>query len=236
MSFADNLAQWRSSRSSAAFEIAEQLAAVASLFSAGDPPAADGGAGSVAAWVQTIVSSGLPNLPGTWATDLPAVQGNPATQLADALARQAALIRQIHNTLEPPHILTLALQLHTLETAIRISLQTFDSYSQATAAQTAINDLITTPVELPVLRETLGADELNAWSALRVDIADNLARQLLVLPKVQHITVSHPLPAVVIAYRLYQDAARAGEIVARNNQPHPGFCAGELEYLQETSP
>jgi prophage DNA circulation protein len=235
MSFNVNLSAWRATRSSAAFEIAEQIDYLAGLFANDSQPAADNTADALAYWVQTTIRVGLPDLPATWATDLPVVQGNPQTQLANALSQQATLIQRINNTLEPPYMLTLALQLHTLETAIRISLQAFDSYSQATVVQDAINDLITRTVELPVLRETLSADDLNAWSGLRVDIANNLNRQLLVLPTVQYVNISYPLPAVVIAHRLYHDADRAGEIVARNNQPHPGFCAGELEYLQETT-
>ncbi len=232
MSFVTNLSQWRATRSSAAFEVAEQLASVASLFTGTGQPGGDASAASIAAWVQTTIVVGLPALPATWATDLPAVQGNPQTQLANATALQDVLLERISNTLEPPHILTLALQLHTLETAIRISLQAFASYQQATAVQDSINNLITRTVELPVLRETLSADDLHAWAALRVDIAANLSNQLLVLPKVQHINVSYPLPAVVIAHRLYQDAERAWQIVAQNSLPHPGFCSGELEYLR----
>lgn len=232
MSFATSLRQWRETRSSAAFEIAEQMAALASLFAGTAPPTADSSVAVLSAWVQSTILVGLPVLPATWATDLPAVQGNPQTQLSTALSQQAELVGKIGNTLEPPHILTLALQLHTLETAIRISLQAFESYSEATAVQDAINDLITRTVELPVLRETLSADDLNAWSALRVDIAANLVQQLLVLPKVQHVNISYPLPAVVIAHRLYRDAGRAEEITTRNRQPHPGFCSGEIEYLQ----
>jgi prophage DNA circulation protein len=231
------LSLWRAVRSAANFEIGGQLQAIAALFGSNvnvnvNIPAADASAATISAWVREQVTAGLPPLPATWATDLPDVQGNPQTQLASALTLQDELIQQINNTVEPPHILTLALQQHTLETAIRVSLQAFESYSQATAVQDAINDLITRTVELPVLRETLSADDLNAWSALRVDIAANLARQLLVLPKVQHVNISYPLPAVVIAHRLYRDADRAGEITTRNRQPHPGFCSGALEYLQ----
>lgn len=230
------LIAWHNIRSSAAFEIVEQLTAIAAIFQRDEaPPAADASAETITAWVQQAVTSGLPTLPKTWASELPDVQGNPQTQLATATAQQAELLERISNTIEPPHILTLALQLHTAETAIRISLQAFTSYQQATAVQEAINNLITQTVELPVLRDTLSADDLHAWAALRVDIAANLSSQLLVLPKVQHINVSYPLPAVVIAYRLYQDAERAGQIVTQNSLPHPGFCSGELEYLKENN-
>jgi len=34
------------------------------------------------------------------------------------------------------------------------------------------------------------------------------------------------MPAIVLAYRLYGDAERADEIVARNRVRHPGFVPG----------
>jgi hypothetical protein len=244
--FSRALIAWHNVRSSAAFEVLDQIKALLSIFSgsmglnARDSaanlilsvlPTGDANAINLLDWVDTLVIANLPNKPTTWATNLPAVQNNPERQLQTALAIQVTLISQIAHTIEPPHLLTAALQLHTIETAIRLSLQMFDSYSQAKAVQAAINDLITFSIELPVLRETLAADELNAWAALRADIAENLSQQWQVLPKVKHINVSYPLPAAVIAYRLYQNAEKVGEIVSRNKLAHPGFCSGELEYL-----
>jgi prophage DNA circulation protein len=43
--------------------------------------------------------------------------------------------------------------------------------------------------------------------------------------------VWQPTPAKVLAYRFYQDAARAAELVARNDPPSPAFMANLLETL-----
>lgn len=235
MNFAARLNQWRSTRVSAEFEIAEQLNYVADFFAVSQPSPqlAAGSATNLMQWVSTAVSNGLPPLLSTWATELPMLNTNWQTSLTTAHSRQARLQAQVNMTLEPPYVLLLALQLHTLETAIRLSLQTFESYSQALAMQTAINDLITGVIEFPVLRALLSGDDLQGWAALRVDMADNLAQQRLMLPTVQHVTVSYPLPVLVIAYRLYRDANRSSELVSRNRLPHPGFCTGDLEYLKD---
>lgn len=46
------------------------------------------------------------------------------------------------------------------------------------------------------------------------------------LPEVGSFTPVTTLPALVIAYQLYDDAGRDSEIIARNDLRHPGFVAG----------
>jgi prophage DNA circulation protein len=41
------------------------------------------------------------------------------------------------------------------------------------------------------------------------------------------VTPAEPLPALVLAYDLYEDVARDGEITARNKIRHPGFVPAE---------
>ena len=37
------------------------------------------------------------------------------------------------------------------------------------------------------------------------------------------MTTKRSLPALVLAWKLYQDPSRAAELVARNDIPHPSF-------------
>ena len=46
------------------------------------------------------------------------------------------------------------------------------------------------------------------------------------LPSLRIVTPPTTLPALVLAYGLYDDAAREMEIAERNNLPHPGFVRG----------
>ena len=63
----------------------------------------------------------------------------------------------------------------------------------------------------------------DARTAVHQDIGERLdgaARLRLVTP-------AEPLPALVLAYDLYEDVARDGEIAARNKIRHPGFVPAE---------
>lgn len=46
------------------------------------------------------------------------------------------------------------------------------------------------------------------------------------------ISFNAPLPALAIAYRLYQDASRTVDLMARNAVPHPAFMPTTIEALQ----
>jgi len=61
---------------------------------------------------------------------------------------------------------------------------------------------------------------------LRVAVVRDLTDRAAQLPKVSSHTPKATLPAVVIAHRIYGDAGRADELVARNNIRHPGFVPG----------
>ncbi len=63
-------------------------------------------------------------------------------------------------------------------------------------------------------------------SALRAAVNEDLTVRGAKLPRITYYTPHVTLPALVIAYRLYGDAARADEIVARNHIRHPGFVPG----------
>lgn len=53
------------------------------------------------------------------------------------------------------------------------------------------------------------------------------------LPNIKTVTLATTLPALVVSHRLYGDASRADDLVARNDVRHPSFVPGgvELEYL-----
>lgn len=51
------------------------------------------------------------------------------------------------------------------------------------------------------------------------------------LREVRALDLSRPLPAVLLAWRLYADPSRGDEIVARNGAPHPGYVGPRLVAL-----
>lgn len=72
---------------------------------------------------------------------------------------------------------------------------------------------------------------------LRTAVVDDLGTRAAELPRVVRFTPPGTLPALALAHRLYGDATRADEIVARNRIAHPGFVPGgaELELLHDAS-
>lgn len=74
-----------------------------------------------------------------------------------------------------------------------------------------------------------------ALQDVKVSMLDDLSRRGAGLPSVITLTPSSTLPALVQAYRLYQDATREEELVSRNGLQHPSFVpAGEpLEVIGE---
>ncbi len=69
-------------------------------------------------------------------------------------------------------------------------------------------------------------DLYQALAALRAAVNEDLTIRGGKLPRITTYTPPTTLPALVIAHRLYGDASRADEIVARNNIRHPGFVPG----------
>lgn len=54
------------------------------------------------------------------------------------------------------------------------------------------------------------------------------------LPELISVTVNHPVPSLVLAYELYEDALKGDEIVARNRIRHPGFIGpAEVQVVSE---
>jgi prophage DNA circulation protein len=69
-------------------------------------------------------------------------------------------------------------------------------------------------------------DVFQALGALRAAVAEDLLIRGGKLPRITRYTPLATMPALVIAHRLYGDASRADEIVARNKIRHPGFVPG----------
>lgn len=194
-------------------------------------PLGNANAASIDAWVTDTLTQHLPALPTLWATTITPYTGNLLQLLEQEKETQQQLLTAINHTVEPPHVLMLALQKHTANVCVRIALQPFSSYQQAQAAKLAMNNLITTVLEYEPLRKTYTVVELSAWNDLRVKIAEAIRQQQMVLPVIKHIKITQELPAVVIAHRLFQDAEQADQLITQNEFAHPGFCAGTIEYL-----
>ena len=92
----------------------------------------------------------------------------------------------------------------------------YDSQDAASAASRAICDQLD--------QVSLAADDglYNALTDLRAAVVADLGSRPG-LPRIVNFVPAVEVPALVLAHRLYGDAARAEDIVARNRISHPGF-------------
>jgi prophage DNA circulation protein len=77
------------------------------------------------------------------------------------------------------------------------------------------------------------ADDLaaTAWNELATAAIQDLSDRAKQAPATATYVFGSTQPAVVLAQRLYGDAARAGELVARNAAPHPLFLPPQVRAL-----
>jgi hypothetical protein len=103
----------------------------------------------------------------------------------------------------------------------------FVSWQDVIATKTAL---------LPAFQdaEEIAADEMDQASfqaliTLHGALTNHLVATALPLPRMIGYQFYQPLPTLVMAYKLYDDASRCDELRAENNIVHPAFCplAGE---------
>lgn len=61
---------------------------------------------------------------------------------------------------------------------------------------------------------------------------DYLTKSAADLPGTLKIALNRPMPAVVLAYRIYNDATKADELIRRNSMEHPLYSPLEIEALR----
>ena len=66
---------------------------------------------------------------------------------------------------------------------------------------------------------------------LRAAVVQDLNTRGAQLPRLMTVTRARPLPALVLAYELYQDTTRADELITRVNPPHPAYFPTSFQAL-----
>ena len=97
------------------------------------------------------------------------------------------------------------------------------------AADDAITarDGITAGIERQLVTEAIPSNQVYSnLTAVRAAVVRDLDQRGAQLPLLRSYTLNQPLPALVVAQKLYGDAYRADEIVRRNKIAHPGHVPG----------
>jgi prophage DNA circulation protein len=66
---------------------------------------------------------------------------------------------------------------------------------------------------------------------LRAAVAEDLTRRAADMARLRTVTVPEPLPALVHAYRLYEDLSRADEVSLQADAEDPNFIGGTFRVL-----
>lgn len=94
-------------------------------------------------------------------------------------------------------------------------------------------------LEASAVMEQIRVDEAEDFNAgvynYLVDLRVNMMRAVYdlseILPRERQLFLDAPIPAIVLAWNLYENPLRDREIIARNNIVHPSFVAGPVKVL-----
>jgi prophage DNA circulation protein len=106
--------------------------------------------------------------------------------------------------------------------------ETFTAWDDAVAARDYVVDLLAAAGDTVV-----DADLYAAITDARGRFAETMNDAALALPRLRAHSQVPPLPALVVAHRLYGDATRVDELLSRNAFADPNLIAGELRVLAE---
>lgn len=109
------------------------------------------------------------------------------------------------------------------------------AHTDYTTADDALTDRDAVVESLDAIEPVAGDSVFQCLAGLRRAVVTDLTTRGAELPRVRSVTLPGTVPALVAAYRIHADAARAAEIVSRNRIRHPGRVPGgiPLEVLSE---
>jgi prophage DNA circulation protein len=159
--------------------------------------------------------------------------GPPLTQCFTLAQQAGATMQQIdwvRQLLEQETTQTLGGQL-VQNAGIRLCLAT---EANIVAAMTFVSRQDVEAIKLQLQQpfsdaEETAADDMDqatfqALITLHGAVTNHLVMTALPLPRMVNFQFFAPLPSLVMAYKLYDDASRCDELVAENKVVHPAFC------------
>lgn len=210
---------------------------VASLSSLVSQPA------SLAAAVTQFFSGYVSDVVGSWTPFDESLSSRGPTPVGDPSYGLASAVSWGSTLAAPPSLTPAQVQMGVNQGALVALVQgaatvamvqlyantSFASEEDAETARDQVTDLIDA---LSVSAADSGDDAGYAqYLALFQSVTTDLTTRGKQLPDVVTVDFGAPLPALYIAQRLYQDASRAGELIARNAAPHPLFFPLDVEAL-----
>jgi len=103
------------------------------------------------------------------------------------------------------------------------------SYQDAVLLRQRMADLL--DAEITAAADAGQSQTYQAFRALRLQVTADLTTKAGTLPQVVTETLPASLPALAVAYRLYGDATRADDLIARADPSNPNFMPPVFEAL-----
>jgi len=103
------------------------------------------------------------------------------------------------------------------------------SYNDALEVRTEVTTLF--DAEILVAADNDDDNTVAAFQTLRASVIQDLTARGANLPSLVTVTTPIPMAALPLAYRLYADATRADDIVARADPINPNFCPTSMQLL-----
>lgn len=154
--------------------------------------------------------------------DLGRFSGSTETALFDTAARRA----QADNTRALAGLIRRAALAETARTTADMEWGVLDD---ALTARDRIGGSLDAEAQRPAISDRT----FRALTELRTTTVRDITRRAASVPQLRTVRPSTPMPALVLAYDLFEDAGRESEIVTRNRIRHPGYLpAEELAVLE----
>lgn len=114
--------------------------------------------------------------------------------------------------------------------AMRLAcLRQYESVEQAQQVKKTLRD------QLNSVLHTCSDAMYPIWRDWKVLLIEAIEQQEETLPHVLYIRRAESLPALLLAYQLYEDIGREADILTRNRIAHPSFCPidADMEVLSQ---
>ncbi len=190
------------------FELAAMLGAGESLLGAPDDLASRFGTqiGALNGLLSPSIARPAAASLASFGATLPTVPATTPSRVQQGV-NQAAVVSLVQRTA-------------LVESARAASQVTFASRNEALAVRDQLADAIQAQAE------TAPDSVYVALTDLRVALIKDIGTRAANLTELVEVTPRATVPAIVLAYRLYDDPSRDAEIVSRNRVRHPGFVPG----------
>lgn len=161
----------------------------------------------------------------------PADQIRLLMALADFQAAPISSTAPIGGAIAATQIAVAALCRRSALVSLCLACADYQPYSSQDAITLRTNVVALLDAEMLAAADGGDLSTYGAFRTLRAAVIQDLTDRAAQLPAQVTITTPLPQPSLAIAYRLYQDASRSDDLIARVDPIHPAFMPVEMEVL-----